>query len=120
MLQVEETRPQAEETTIENLLAKRQEACSYLEAHRRDGNTEGVWFHLGYALALHEALVELGESDGSDLPCADPSTLVEEAPKDEQGMRLGLLFEAIGDMDFADDLTPEQAEAFAQYRNRAS
>lgn len=112
---------QANNDAVQNLLTKRQDACNYLQAHRKGGNTEGAWFHLGFALALQEALVELGESDGSDLPCADDaSALLDEAPEEEQGMRLGLLFEAIGDMDFADNLTPEQAEALALYRKRAS
>lgn len=111
---------QVDETTLETLIAQRRDACNYLEAHRQTGNTEGVWFHLGCALAYHQALTALGVKEGADLALTDPSVLVEEAPEEERGMRLGLLFEVIGDMDFADGLTPEQAEAFAKYRGQVS
>lgn len=95
---------------------KLSDAISDFETHRRLGDIGGAWFHYGVALGLHQALIALGESIDSDFPGPDPIQLAIEAAEDERAGYLHLVWEALGDMDFADELPGGMEEELRLYQ----
>lgn len=100
---------------VEEIRHQQKDALDYFETHQKLGDTTGAWFHYGMALAFQEALIILGDSDGSDFPGPDPIELAMEAPKDERVEYVHLIQEALGDMGFWDEVPNEVYEELRRY-----